>query len=676
VLITMREAIRLALRHEMQDDDSVIIFGEDVAEAGGVFKVTDGLLAEFGPERVRDTPIAETAIVGAAIGAAAAGLRPVIDIMFAEFCGVAMDQIATQAAKMRYLSAGTISLPLVIRMSSGGGIAFGAQHSQTLESWFLNTPGLTIVSPSRPQSAYSLLRAAIRDQDPVLFLEPKSCYGIKGECDTEHRATLGRAEIVREGKDVTIVALGQMVLAALEAADKLNPTTSCEVIDLMTLKPWDRSLVINSVAKTHHLVIVEENPLTGGWGADIASAVAAECFGSLRAPVARVTCPDSPVPFGVLEHLYLPSAEDVRNAVTHTLSATKPAAVRWAGWADSSSQTPVRSATIDFVGRRAELANPTARFERMVEIRLVEEAIQDLFYQGLIAGTTHTCQGQEAVAVGLASVTLPSDTITCTYRGHGVALALGMTPYVLLSEVLGKRTGCALGRGGSMHLSAPDVGLLPTFAIVGAGIPVAAGAALAAQYRRNGHVAVAVFGDGATNIGAFHEALNLSAVWKLPVVFICENNLYGEYSRIDRTTPIDNLAIRGASYGIPGETVDGQDIEAVSAATLSAVGRARNGGGPSLLEMKTYRYAGHSRADPAKYRPAGELERWKARDPLFIGERRLLATGLASEADIANARARASARVEAAVAAAIASDEPQPADVLSHVYSLPRREAG
>lgn len=277
--------------------------------------------------------------------------------------------------------------------------------------------------------------------------------------------------------------------------------------------------------------------------------------------------------------------------------------------------------------RHEVVASALARLERMMEIRLLEDRIQDLFSQGLVSGTTHTSQGQEAVAVGLAAATRPTDFVCCTYRGHGHALALGMTPKVVLGEVLGRQIGCMGGLGGSMHLSDPDVGLLPTFAIVGAGTPVAVGAALQFATRKTDGVAVSVFGDGSTNIGAFHEGLNLAAVWRLPVIFVCENNLYGEYSPLATTTAVADIADRASSYAMASEIVDGQDVEAVQAAITRAAERARSGEGPSLIEAKTYRYVGHSRSDKAPYRKEGELEEWLARDPIELFAQRLLSTG-------------------------------------------------
>lgn len=664
--LTMREAIGLAIRDEMANDPTVVVFGEDVAEAGGVFKVTAGLLEEFGADRVRDTPIAETAILGAAIGAAAKGLRPVVEIMFVEFFGVALDQIATEAAKMRYLSGGKLRLPIVIRASAGGGLGFGAQHSQTLESWFMNTPGLTVVSPSGAASAYGLLRSAIRGDDPVIFLEPRNLYGVKEEFEPDPEALwpLGEARLVRDGTDVTIVGLGQMVRVALAAAEQLRDTVSCAVIDLGTVRPWDRATVLASVARTGRLVLVEENPFTGGWGTDIASVVASECQSTLRAPIARVTCPDVPVPFGALERAYLPSSDDVVAAASHLVQKGTLPPPKWAGWTRSARRP--RESTEERA-RRAELAEPLGRYARMLEIRLVEDEVMNLFFEGLISGTTHTCQGQEAVAVGMAAALRPTDTVTCTYRGHGLALALGLSPLALLAELLGRRDGVLEGKGGSMHLTAPDVGLLPTFAIVGAGIPVAAGAAYASQVLGDDGAAVAVFGDGAANIGAFHEGLNLAAIWRLPVVFICENNLYGEYSRIDKTTPVADIASRAAAYAMPGVIVDGQDLDAVMAAVGAAVDHARGGKGPTLLEMKTYRYAGHSRGDPAKYRPMGELEQWKARDPIALYERKLIASKVADASRLAAIRKAVEERVAAAVAAARASPSPELGVILEDV---------
>ena len=371
-------------------------------------------------------------------------------------------------------------------------------------------------------------------------------------------------------------------------------------------------------------MIVEESPYTSGWGTEIAAYAGSLLFGELRAPVLRITCPDVPVPFGrELEQRYMPNPEYVTDQIDQLLATGRMPDPWWTGVREERMMN--HSAGIE--RRRAVVVDGVARYERMVEIRTFEDRAQGLFAEGLADGVTHTSQGQEAAAVGIAAAARLADLVTCTYRGHGMGLALGMTPEVIMGEIMGREIGCIGGIAGSMHLCDRELGLLPTFAIVGAGIPVAAGAALTAQVRGTDDAAIAVFGDGASNIGAFHEGLNLAAIWKLLVVFICENNQYEEYSRINLTTAIEDLADRGASYGIPGINVDGQDADQTVDAALAT---ARSGGGPTFLEMKTYRYAGHSRADKAKYRPEGEFESWYQRNPINTFRARLEAEGMAS----------------------------------------------
>jgi pyruvate dehydrogenase E1 component alpha subunit len=320
--------------------------------------------------------------------------------------------------------------------------------------------------------------------------------------------------------------------------------------------------------------------------------------------------------------------------------------------------------------RREALQNDRVeRFRRMVEIRSFEDRVKELFAEGIVHGTTHTCQGQEAVAVGIAAAARPTDQVTCTYRGHGVALALGLTEESVLAEIMGRVAGSVGGVGGSMHLCEPEVGLLPTFAIIGAGIPVAAGAALTAQVNGTDDAAIAVFGDGASNIGAFHEGINLAAIWKLPVVFVCENNQYGEYSRIDVTTPIEDLADRAGSYGIPGVIVDGQDPDAVEQVMNEALALARAGGGPSLVEAKTYRYAGHSRADTAPYRVPGEFEMWYERDPINTFRARLIDEGLLTAESAEQLEEAVGVALEKVVAHVKESPFPEPAAMFRNVYA-------
>jgi TPP-dependent pyruvate/acetoin dehydrogenase alpha subunit len=327
------------------------------------------------------------------------------------------------------------------------------------------------------------------------------------------------------------------------------------------------------------------------------------------------------------------------------------------------------SNSIEPLDRRVMLSDRVEQLRRMIEIRTVEERIQSLFTEGHVRGSTHLASGQEAVSVGIARELKSTDSVTCTYRGHGHALALGSTPERVIGEICGRDIGCAGGFGGSMHLVEPSVGLLPTFAIIGAGLPVACGAALAAKSKNSGAIAVALFGDGTSNIGAFHESLNLASILNLPVIFVCENNLYGEYTRIQLSTPVEDIAIRATSYNIPGVVVDGQDIDAVAEAIAEAADRARSGHGPSLIEMKTYRYSGHSRSDPATYRPAGELEEWLKRDPIELFASKLVSESAIENGDLEEMRVHLKTEVEEATKIVLAADEPDLNDILKHVYA-------
>lgn len=316
--LAYRDAIVRALDEEMARDERVIFFGEDVGASGGVFKVTPGLLEKYGALRVRDTPISESAIVGTGIGAAVTGLRPVIEIMFADFAAVCLDQIVNQAAKLRYMSGGQLQVPLTIRMPQGAGSGFGAQHSQSVESWFMNTPGLKLVVPSNPADALGLLKTAIRDDNPVVFLEHKAQYSERGSVpEGEHLVPFGLANILREGSDVTIVAVQRMIAVAMKAAEQLaNDGISCEVIDPRTLVPLDIEAILRSVEKTNRLITVEEAPRRGGWGAEIVSQIADAGVWSLDAPIRRITMEDAIIPFSQpLEDYATPSAERVISTV-------------------------------------------------------------------------------------------------------------------------------------------------------------------------------------------------------------------------------------------------------------------------------------------------------------------------------------------------------------------------
>jgi len=308
-------------------------------------------------------------------------------------------------------------------------------------------------------------------------------------------------------------------------------------------------------------------------------------------------------------------------------------------------------------------------FERMAVIRATEKAAYDLFMSGLVKGTTHLAAGHEAVAVGASAALRPDDYVFATYRGHHHAIARGATPEACLAELMSRATGLCAGKGGSMHLTVAAGNMLGSYAIVGAHLPIACGAAWSAKLRGSGQVAVAFFGDGATNIGAFHEALNLAAVWRLPALFVCENNLYMEYTPIAAVTAVAQPAAdRAPAYGLPAEVIDGNDVVAVWEATSRAVDRARAGNGPTIIEALTYRQYGHSRADPAKYRPQEEVDEWLRRDPLTLLAERLRGDGVAEET-LQERRDRAQKVVAAAVEAAKAAPPPDEATALTDVWA-------
>ena len=316
--VSYAQALNLALHEEMLRDENVFIAGEEVGISGGIYGVTRGLLDRFGQRRVKDMPISEAAIIGLATGAAASGLRPVVEIMYQDFMAVCMDQIVNQAAKMPYMFGGKLCLPMVIRTQCGIGRHQAAQHSQSLEAWFAHIPGLKVVMPSTPSDAKGLLKSAVRDENPVIFIEHKMLYAEQEEMDEqEHLVPIGKADIARTGNDVTLVSYSWMMKKALEAADVLSKEgIDCEVIDLRTIKPFDEETVLSSVRKTGRLVIIQEAVLTGGVGADISATVAEKAFSSLKGPIRRVAAPDTPVPFSpVLEEFYTPSVEDILLAV-------------------------------------------------------------------------------------------------------------------------------------------------------------------------------------------------------------------------------------------------------------------------------------------------------------------------------------------------------------------------
>jgi pyruvate/2-oxoglutarate/acetoin dehydrogenase E1 component len=317
-VITYREAVAEGLAREMRRDPAVVCLGEDIGAAGGVFKTTAGLHAEFGSRRVWDTPISEQAIVGAAMGAAMTGMRPVAEIMFSDFLACCWDYLANEIPKMRYMTGGQVTVPLVVRTANGGGLGFGAQHSQAVENWALAVPGLKIAAPSTPADVIGLLASAIRSDDPVVFFEHKGLFASKGEAPPEgHLVELGQAAVIRPGSDVTVVALAATVPLALTAAERLAAEgVAAEVIDLRCLVPLDMATVLESLGRTSRLLIVEENPYQGGWGGTVASIAADEGFQLLDAPVRRVAAACVPLPFAdALEEQVIPTVDSVTAAI-------------------------------------------------------------------------------------------------------------------------------------------------------------------------------------------------------------------------------------------------------------------------------------------------------------------------------------------------------------------------
>lgn len=311
------EAIREGMSIRMREDPNVLLFGEDVGAFGGCFGVTAGMFDEFGDKRVRDTPISEGAIIGAAVGSAATGLRPIAELMFCDFLTVGMDQLVNQAAKMRYMFGGKISMPMVVRLPGGAGVSAAAQHSQSLEAWVTHVPGLKVVYPSTPQDALGLMLSAIDDDNPVMYIEHKAMYTLRGEVSSFDPIPLGKGDIKRAGDDVTVIATGKMVHEALSAAKTLGDDgISVEVLDPRSLYPLDKNLIAESLSKTHKVVIVTEENRRGGYGGEISATIAEEMFDYLDTPVIRLGALDTPVPFApILEQVYLPNAQDIIKAV-------------------------------------------------------------------------------------------------------------------------------------------------------------------------------------------------------------------------------------------------------------------------------------------------------------------------------------------------------------------------
>ena len=312
-MMTYGEAIREGMSIRMRENPNVVLFGEDVGAFGGCFGVSAGMFDEFGPERVRDTPISEGAIIGCAGGAAATGLRPIAELMFCDFLTGGMDQLVNQAAKRRYMFGGKISMPMVVRLPAGAGTGAAAQHSQSLEAWLTHVPGLKVVYPSCAQDALGLMLAAIDDEDPVMYFEQKTLFGVKGEVTSLEPIPLGKGRVARPGSDLSIITYGKQVYDALEAADKLaGEGVDVEVIDLRSLYPLDKELIGETIAKTHKAIVITEEVKRGGYGGEISAIIGEEFFDYLDAPVIRIGALDTPVPFAPnLEQYYIPNAQDI-----------------------------------------------------------------------------------------------------------------------------------------------------------------------------------------------------------------------------------------------------------------------------------------------------------------------------------------------------------------------------
>jgi pyruvate/2-oxoglutarate/acetoin dehydrogenase E1 component len=322
--LSYRDAVAYGIAQEMRRDPALVMLGEDIAAAGGVFKTTVGLLDEFGPDRIRDTPISEQAILGAAMGASMTGVPVIAEIMFSDFIAVCFDMLANEIAKSRYMTNGQVSFPMVVRTANGGGSRFGAQHSQSVENWCMMIPGLKVVAPSTPEDVVGLMAASVRDPDPVVFFEHKSLMAGKGEIpDGEIVHELGKAKVIRQGTDATIAALALMVPRALEAAEQLDAAgVSCEVIDVRSLVPLDTRTILESVSKTGRFFTVEENPRLCGWGAEVVSIVGEEAFWDLDGPSIRITTPHIPLPAAAaLEDLAIPSVDRIYETVLKSVDS-------------------------------------------------------------------------------------------------------------------------------------------------------------------------------------------------------------------------------------------------------------------------------------------------------------------------------------------------------------------
>ncbi len=656
--VTYLEAIRAALVDAMREDDRVFLMGEDIGAFGGAFGVTAGLLDEFGEERVRDTPISEEGFVGAAIGAAWMGERPVVELQFADFITCPFDPIVTVAAKTHWRSGQAI--PIVIRCPTGGGVRGGPFHAGSPEGWFVGTAGLKVVCPGTVEDAYGLLRAAIEDPDPVLYFEHKRLYRtLRGPAPLpSHRTPIGPAHVVREGSDATVVTYGSGVTTAHRRGRERRRG--------------------RRGPRPAHRVAARRGGRAGIAREDVARARAAGGGALDRCGGARAL-PDRPAglraarrPAGAAcaarhARALRARARGRLHAVrrVHRGGARRPARLL-TGEEEPLPIEPCVDAVA--VGRedRREL------FRLVLLQRLFEERELVLYRQGRLPGSVYTGRGQEAVAAGAGLALGPDDVVAPLNRELACHFARGATPADAFRNFMGKGTGPTRGRDGNMHFGAPARGVFPLVSMLGDLVPVVVGAALAFKRRGEPRVALTFLGEGAFSVGDTHEGLNLAGVWQVPVVFVVQSNRYSYSTPVSRQMVNTNIAQRiYGGWSIPAERIDGTDAIAVLDAVRAAVERARRGNGPQALEALSVRMHGHAGHDDARYVPAGMREEFEARfDPVERLAARLRLDGLPEE-EVDGLRADAAAEIAAGLAEAEQAPAADPATLEDGVYAAP-----
>ena len=655
--ITYLEAIRTALQDAMREDDRVFLLGEDIGVFGGAFGVTAGLFEEFGADRVMDTPISEEGFVGAAIGAAWMGERPVVELQFADFITCAFDPIVTVAAKTHWRSGQQI--PITIRCPTGGGIRGGPFHAGSPEGWFVGTAGLKIVCPGTVEDAYGLLRAAIDDPDPVLYFEHKRLYRtLRAAAPAAGlRTPIGPAAVALAGNDVTVITYGSGVATALEAADRVD--ADVEIVDLRTIWPLDEATILASVEKTSRVLVLQEASRSTGAAGVILSLLARRSFEHLDAPPALHAPPDTPVPFAPeLEDGYMPSVDSTWPPST---SCSPTDADRAVMPIEPCAEAPSVSS-----------ADRVALFRLVLLQRVFEDRVLTLYRQGRIPGSVYTGRGQEAVAAGAGLALGPDDVVAPLNRELACHFARGATTADAFRNFFGKATSPTFGRDGNMHFGAPANGVFPLVSMLGDLVPLVAGAALAFKRRGQPRVAMTFLGEGAFSVGDTHEGLNLAAVWKVPAVFVIQANRYSYSTPVARQMVNTNIAQRiYGGWSIPAERVDGTDALAVLATVRAAVERARNGDGPQAVEALTVRMHGHAGHDDSRYVPAGMREEFAERfDPVERLAARLALDGF-SAAEIEEMREAAAEEVESGLTEAEQAPAPDPATLEDGVYAAP-----